>query len=60
MIGTVYAFVKFLTNGITALGRNPMAKKTIISSMVLSGFVISLLSIFGFGVSLYIIGFRGF
>jgi len=60
LVGAVYAFVKFLTNGITALGRNPMAKKTIISSMVLSGFVISLLSVFGFGVALYIIGFRGF
>jgi len=59
-IGAVYAFVKFLTNGITALGRNPMAKKTIISSMVLSGFVISLLALSGFGVALYIIGFRGF
>src|SRR3989344_1189281 len=59
-IGAVYAFVKFLTNGIVALGRNPMAKKTIISSMVLSGFVIVVLAIFGFGVSLYIIGFRGF
>jgi len=58
--GAVYAFVKFLTNGITALGRNPMAKKTIISSMVLSGFVISLLALSGFGVALYIIGFRGF
>ena len=60
LVGTVYAFVKFLTNGITALGRNPMAKKTIISSMVLSGFVISLLALSGFGVALYIIGFRGF
>ena len=59
-IGAVYAFVKFLTNGITALGRNPMAKKTIISSMVLSGFVIVVLAIGGFGVALYIIGFRGF
>ena len=58
--GAVYAFVKFLTNGITALGRNPMAKKTIISSMVLSGFVILVLAVFGFFVSLYIIGFRGF
>jgi len=59
-IGAVYAFVKFLTNGIVALGRNPMAKKTIISSMVLSGFVIVVLAIGGFGVALYIIGFRGF
>ena len=60
LIGAVYAFVKFLTNGIVALGRNPMAKKTIISSMILSGFVISLLALSGFGVALYIIGFRGF
>ena len=60
LVGTVYAFVKFLTNGITALGRNPMAKKTIISSMILSGFVITILAISGFGVALYIIGFRGF
>ena len=60
LIGAVYAFVKFLTNGITALGRNPMAKKTIISSMVLSGLVISLLALSGFGAALYIIGFRGF
>lgn len=59
-VGAVYAFVKFLTNGIVALGRNPMAKKTIITSMVFSGFVISLLAISGFGVALYIIGFRGF
>ena len=59
-VGAVYAFVKFLTNGIVALGRNPMAKKTIISSMVISGLVIVVLAIGGFGVALYIIGFRGF
>lgn len=60
LVGAIYAFVKFLTNGITALGRNPMARKTIISSMILSGFVIVVLAIGGFGAALYIIGFRGF
>lgn len=59
-VGAIYAFVKFLTNGIVALGRNPMAKKTIISSMILSGVVISLLAVSGLGAALYIIGFRGF
>lgn len=60
LAGAIYAFVKFLTNGIVALGRNPMAKRPIISSMVLSGLIIATLSAGGFAVALYIIGFRGF
>lgn len=58
-IGATYAFVKFMTNGIVAIGRNPLAKKTIVGGMIINGLVIVVLAIGGFGIAAAIIGLWG-
>ncbi len=52
-----FAFVRFMNTGLTALGRNPLAKKTIIAGMILSGTIVAILAIAGFGIVATIIGF---
>ena len=52
-----FAFVKFMTTGLTALGRNPLAKKTIITGMLISGAIVIVLAVAGFGIAATIIGF---
>ncbi len=54
-IGAVLSFIKFMSTGLEALGRNPLARRTIIGGMVASGVVVSLLAIGGFGVAAAII-----
>ena len=49
------SFIKFMATGIEAIGRNPMARRTIIASMVMSGTVVALLTIAGLGVAAAII-----
>ncbi len=56
--GATFAFIRFLTTGITALGRNPMAKRTIIGGMLVSGLVVVILAASGVGIALAIIAFR--
>ena len=57
VIGATFAFVRLMTSGVTALGRNPLAKKTIIPGIIISGVVASLLALAGLGVSVAIIFF---
>lgn len=52
---TSFSFVRFMRNGIEAIGRNPLAKNTIISGMVLNGIVVGLLAIAGFGIAVAIV-----
>ncbi len=56
IIGGTFAFVKFVSTGIVAVGRNPLAKRTIIAGMVLSSFVVALLTLAGLGIAVAIIG----
>jgi len=55
-VGSIFAFVKFISTGLTALGRNPLAKGTIIGGMVIAALVVVILTIAGFGVAIAIIG----
>ena len=55
-IGSTFSFIKFMSAGITAIGRNPLAKGTIIAGMVLAGVVISVLTIAGFATAAFILG----
>lgn len=50
-----FSFLRFMRNGIEAIGRNPLAKKTIVSGMVLNGIVVGLLALAGFGISFAIV-----
>lgn len=45
-----FAFVKFMTTGLEAIGRNPLARKTILVGMILSGGVVLILSLGGVGI----------
>ena len=55
-LGATYSFIKFVSAGITAMGRNPLAKGTIIAGMVLSGTVVAVLAVAGFGAAAFILG----
>lgn len=54
-LAAAFAFVKFMTTGLEAIGRNPMAKKTILVGMVLSGSVVVTLALAGVGIVVAII-----
>ncbi|OGD96076.1 hypothetical protein A3F02_03195 [Candidatus Curtissbacteria bacterium RIFCSPHIGHO2_12_FULL_38_9b] len=56
-IAATFSFIKFTSTGIEALGRNPMAKRTIIVSMLLSGAIVVVLALAGLGIAAAIIGF---
>lgn len=56
IIGGTFAFIKFMSTGLLALGRNPLARVTIITGMVLSGLVVAVLAIVGLAVAAAIIG----
>lgn len=49
------AFLRFVSVGLAALGRNPLAKRTIYSGMVISGSLVTILTIGGLGVAAAII-----
>lgn len=57
-VGVTYAFVRFVATGLVALGRNPMAKKTILGGMVISSLVIVAVAASGVGVALAIINLK--
>lgn len=54
-IAALFSFIKFMSTGLEAIGRNPMAKKTIVAGMVLSGLVVVILAVAGFGIAAAII-----
>lgn len=53
--GGIFAFVRFMNTGLEAIGRNPLAKKTIVGGMVLSGVVVLVLAASGLGIAAAII-----
>lgn len=54
---SAFSFVRFMRNGLEAMGRNPLAKKTIVAGMMLNAGIIALLSLAGFGIAAAIVAF---
>lgn len=52
-----FSFIRFMRNGLEAIGRNPLARRTIISGMVLNAIIVGLLTIAGFGIAIAIVAF---
>ncbi len=52
-----FSFVRFMRHGLEAIGRNPMAKKTIISGMILNAVIVGVLMLAGFGIAVAIVAF---
>lgn len=52
-----FTFVRFMRHGLEAIGRNPLAKKTIVSGMILNGVITAVLAIAGFGIAVAIVAF---
>ncbi len=55
--GGIFAFVRFMNTGLEAIGRNPLARKTIVGGMILSGVVVLVLAASGLGIAAAIIRF---
>jgi len=55
VFGAVFAFIRFMNTGLEAIGRNPLARRTIIGGMVLSGVVVAVLAASGLGIAAAII-----
>ncbi len=55
VFGGIFAFIRFMNTGLEAIGRNPLARRTIISGMVLSGVVVAVLAASGLGIAAAII-----
>lgn len=49
------SFLRFMRNGIEAIGRNPLAKATIVSGMLINGVVVGILAVAGFGIAVAIV-----
>ncbi|MCR4325178.1 MAG: hypothetical protein NUV69_05860 [Candidatus Curtissbacteria bacterium] len=49
------SFLRFMRGGLEAIGRNPLARRTIIGGMIFNGVIVALLTIAGFGISIAII-----
>ena len=52
-----FSFIRFMRSGIEAMGRNPLAKGTIVAGMILNGVIVLVLCLAGFGVAFAIIAF---
>ncbi|OGD85488.1 hypothetical protein A3B51_03500 [Candidatus Curtissbacteria bacterium RIFCSPLOWO2_01_FULL_41_18] len=46
-----FSFIKFVNTGLEAIGRNPLAKKTIVGGMILSGTLVFIFSSLGIAVA---------
>lgn len=57
VVGGIFAFVRFMNTGLEAIGRNPLAKRTIVGGMILSGVVVLVLAASGLGIAAAIIRF---
>jgi len=55
-VAAAFAFIKFMNTGLLALGRNPLARRTILVGMMMSGLIVAVLALAGFGVAAAIIG----
>jgi hypothetical protein len=49
------SFLRFLTGGVQAIGRNPMARRVIIAGMILNAIIVGLLTLAGFGIAIAIV-----
>ena len=54
---SAFSFVRFMRNGLEAIGRNPMARRTIISGMVLNAVIAGVLMLAGFGIAVSLVAF---
>lgn len=54
---SAFSFVKFMRYGLEAIGRNPLAKRTIISGMILNAVIVGVLALAGFGIAVAIVAF---
>lgn len=52
-----FSFLRFMRNGIEAIGRNPLAKRVIIWGMIINALIVGLLAIAGFGIAFAIVVF---
>ena len=55
LIAISIAFIRLISSGVTAIGRNPLAKGTIVRGMVIAGVIIAILAIAGAGAIVAII-----
>lgn len=47
LLGSIFAFIRLITTGVTAIGRNPLARGIIYRSMVIASFAVAILAIAG-------------
>lgn len=59
LIGGIYAFTRLVSTGVTAVGRNPLAKGSIYRSMFIAGAIMTILAIAGVGVVVAILNLGG-
>lgn len=52
-----FSFVRFMRHGLEAIGRNPLAKSTIITGMMVNAAIVLVMAIAGFGIAVAIIAF---
>lgn len=50
-----FSFVRFMRTGLEALGRNPLARGTIIGGMIFNAAIVMMLTLSGFGIALAIV-----
>ena len=50
-------FVRFMRGGLEAIGRNPLAKGTIVAGMMVNAAIVLVLTIAGFGIAVAIVAF---
>jgi hypothetical protein len=55
LAGGVIAFTRVVNSGVVAIGRNPLARATIIRGMFISGTVVVLIMAAGLGIAVAVI-----
>ena len=58
-IGATVAFIRLISTGVTAVGRNPLAKGSIYRSMFIAGVIIAVLATIGVAAIVAIISLGG-
>ncbi len=57
LIIAAFSFLRFMRNGLEAIGRNPLAKKTIVAGILLNAGIVGVLMLVGLGISIAIVVF---
>lgn len=52
-----FSFVRFMRSGLEAIGRNPLARSTIVAGMLLNGAIVFILAAAGMGIAIAIVAF---